>query len=307
MNLVSQNPTHGNGQSTLRLAANWVVQSIGMLLLIVASTCFAQTDVTHRVKRINEPGPITGVVVHINLHDPRVEVVVAPAGLVTRPELASPTIALDTTSQAARLHDLDVALNASFFAAPNTRAHGNRRIAYFVGNDARPVGWHLSSGQLLATPRSERLRATVIAHADGRISIADHVTALPEDARHAVSGNALLLSGGENQIKEVQGARAPRSAVGLTADGKTLLLLALDGRSEASKGMNLHELAELLKREGAADAINLDGGGSTTLVLKNPATGVQVVTNRPSDLSTTGMGLTAERAVADVIGVRIKR
>lgn len=259
------------------------------------------------LKRINESGPIAGVIAHIRLDDPRVEILVAPTGVVTHASAASPTLALDTTSHAARTHDLDVALNASFFSAPSTRPFGNRRIAYFVGNAAQPVGWHMSNGQLLAQPRSDKLRATVVVHSDGRVSVAEGVMALPSDARQGVSGNALLLMGGINQIKEVQGPRAPRSAVGVSADGKTLLLLALDGRSDASRGMSLHELAELLKREGAHDAVNLDGGGSTTMAIKDPATGVHLVANRPSDVSASGLGLTVERAVADVIGVRVKR
>jgi hypothetical protein len=60
--------------------------------------------------------------------------------------------------------------------------------------------------------------------------------------------------------------RAPRSAVGITASGK-LVFVTVDGRSQANTGMTLHELAQLLVRLGAREAINLDGGGSSTMVV----------------------------------------
>ena len=63
-------------------------------------------------------------------------------------------------------------------------------------------------------------------------------------------------------------ARHPRSAVGFSRDSASLFLAVVDGRQAASAGMTLVELADLLKAEGAWDALNFDGGGSTTLVIK---------------------------------------
>ena len=82
--------------------------------------------------------------------------------------------------------------------------------------------------------------------------------------------------------------RHPRTAIGETADGK-LLMITVDGRQpKISLGMSLHSLADLLLELNAIDAINLDGGGSTTMVVK------QKVVNRPSDQ-------TGERPVSDAI------
>ena len=82
--------------------------------------------------------------------------------------------------------------------------------------------------------------------------------------------------------------RHPRTAIGKTADGK-LLMVTADGRQpKISVGMSLHSLAELLLELNATDAINLDGGGSTTMVVK------QKVVNRTSDQ-------TGERPVSDAI------
>lgn len=72
-------------------------------------------------------------------------------------------------------------------------------------------------------------------------------------------------------------ARHPRTAVGWREDG-TLLLVTVDGRQPGySDGMSLAELADLFRRLGAVEALNLDGGGSTTMVVRGR------VVNRPSD------------------------
>jgi large repetitive protein len=71
--------------------------------------------------------------------------------------------------------------------------------------------------------------------------------------------------------------RHPRTAIGWRPDG-TLLLVTVDGRQPPySAGMSLGELAELFLRLGAVEAINLDGGGSTAMVVQGS------VVNRPSD------------------------
>ncbi|MFZ9965365.1 MAG: phosphodiester glycosidase family protein [Steroidobacteraceae bacterium] len=58
----------------------------------------------------------------------------------------------------------------------------------------------------------------------------------------------------------------PRTAAGRTVDGK-LILMVVDGRQSSSRGVNLQELAGLMASAGAVDALNLDGGGSSTMVV----------------------------------------
>ena len=71
----------------------------------------------------------------------------------------------------------------------------------------------------------------------------------------------------------------PRTAIGLTADNK-LLMVTVDGRQVISKGLNMADLATCMRKLGAVTAINLDGGGSTTLsirgfVVNSPSGGVE--------------------------------
>jgi hypothetical protein len=102
-------------------------------------------------------------------------------------------------------------------------------------------------------------------------------------AMEAVGGFPLIVQNGRDivaqqvGINESFGARRhPRTAVGWNAE--RLLLVVIDGRQTSwSAGMTLPELAALFIRLGATDAINLDGGGSSALVVRGR------VVNRPSD------------------------
>jgi hypothetical protein len=79
----------------------------------------------------------------------------------------------------------------------------------------------------------------------------------------------------------------PRTAAGRTGDGK-LLVLVIDGRQPESKGVTLEELAAIMRDLGAVDALNLDGGGSSALVVHG------VLLNRPA-------GNTNEREVMSAL------
>ena len=97
-----------------------------------------------------------------------------------------------------------------------------------------------------------------------------------------IGGNPMLVVEGRPAYGDVRGSgaffdRNPRTAVGVTGDGR-LLLVVVDGRQSGySAGMTLEELAGVMVRLGARTAVNLDGGGSSTMVVNG------VVANRPSD------------------------
>lgn len=92
-------------------------------------------------------------------------------------------------------------------------------------------------------------------------------------------------------------ARNPRTAAGIARNGRELILVAVDGREYHNVGMTLRELADLMRALGARDAINLDGGGSTTLVYADPdSTGKLRIANHPSDRG-------GERSVGDALAV----
>jgi len=121
-------------------------------------------------------------------------------------------------------------------------------------------------------------------------------TALWKEASFIVGGGPQLINDGQVAIAaEAEGIAAafvrdrhPRTAIAKTKDGQ-LLIATVDGRQPGvSIGMSLTELADLLLEFGASEAINLDGGGSTTMVVRGK------LANSPSDQ-------TGERPVSDAL------
>ncbi len=96
------------------------------------------------------------------------------------------------------------------------------------------------------------------------------------EVEDAMSAGPNLVSNGKINITSDQEAffgtsipkTHPRTAAGYTKDGK-LILMVIDGRQEKSRGVNLPELAHLMLELGCVEALNLDGGGSSTLVVNN--------------------------------------
>jgi hypothetical protein len=117
-------------------------------------------------------------------------------------------------------------------------------------------------------------------------------------ASGAVSGRTLLVSGAQamtvyDPADPTEPFRfAPRTAVALDDTKHTLYLVVVDGDQAASVGMTAEELADFLVAQGANDALELDGGGSSTLFIR----GEKGVVNAPSD--------GVERTVANQLGVR---
>ena len=109
----------------------------------------------------------------------------------------------------------------------------------------------------------------------------------------------LLMYNNETQRLKVNAFndnRHPRTCACVTNDNE-LLLITVDGRNAMAQGMSLHELTYLSKILGCKDAINLDGGGSTTMYIKGkPNNGV---VNYPCD--TKQFDHTGERSVSNVV------
>ena len=100
-----------------------------------------------------------------------------------------------------------------------------------------------------------------------------------------VSGSAQIVTDGATTIPALDWYEAinARTAAGLSRDGRTLTLFTID-RASGSEGMRVGEVADLLIRDyGVWNALNLDGGGSTTLAMEDPVTHDVAVLNASSD------------------------
>ncbi|MFC7620163.1 phosphodiester glycosidase family protein [Microlunatus sp. GCM10028923] len=101
------------------------------------------------------------------------------------------------------------------------------------------------------------------------------------DVDLAVGGDQRLLTDGEPTDQDQ--VAAARTAVGVSKDGSRLIVVSIDGRQGDAHGMTIAELTRFMIELGAWNAVNLDGGGSSTLVARPAGTEDRTVINRPSD------------------------
>lgn len=254
----------------------------------------------HEEVRMNPPLHL--FVVQVDLSDPRVSLHAVRAG-EKDPDGDGPWhVTLLQTSAVARREGFDVAINANYFAAKESRKILGREIPYFSGNWAKICGWALCDGK---TVSQDPGYTNLVVHQDGSVAIG-HFQEFGPDVRQVVSGNPLLLIDGKIGPDVVVGDAAPRTAAGVDASGKRLTILVVDGRRpDYSAGLTATDLAKEMIRLGCVSALNLDGGGSSTLVMRDAGGRTWSVINKPSD----GHGLwgdpSIERAVGFVLGAKI--
>lgn len=112
--------------------------------------------------------------------------------------------------------------------------------------------------------------------------------------RTAIGGFPIVADG--HRLTGVDAAAlAPRSAVGAAPGGRVLYLVAIEGRGAAGAGVSLASLADIMIQLGSRIAVNLDGGGSTTLVTRSPGDSNATVRNTLSG--------GAERLVPNALGI----
>ncbi|MDA1333831.1 MAG: phosphodiester glycosidase family protein [Bacteroidetes bacterium] len=169
----------------------------------------------------------------------------------------------------------------------------NRSAIGFYDDNRAEIGWVSSRAD------SVHLWPTPVPNEPGKPgSLPDSISSIPWMVTDAVSGGPALLKNGSTSVTSYQEAffgpagteYHPRTAAGITKDGD-LLLLVIDGRQRASRGVSFSELAGILKSLGAVEALNLDGGGSSTLVVNG------TLLNRPA-------GASFQREVVSALTVR---
>ena len=194
-----------------------------------------------------------------------------------------------TTSQFVRSTRVQIAINGDGFSP----WHSNGPFDYFphIGDRVAPDGYAISEG----IAYGHHSGPTIYFGKNGEAGfILGDITPY-----NAISGNNMIVKGG----KPIEGLdntyAAPRTAIGLNNSGKQLILFVADGRQPFySQGATLYEMAQLLIYYGAKDAMNMDGGGSSTLVMRNSLGLVQVV-NSPIQTGIPGR----ERPVGNHLGI----
>ena len=216
--------------------------------------------------------------------------------VVTPPDNPNSDKPLDarTTSQFLEEFDLDIAINGDGFSPWWSR--GPADFYPHVGDPVTPRGEAASRGTVYGR-ESEEPFPTLYISPKNTLSFDP-----PNKPYDVISGETRIVQGG-SPVEVTNTEVHPRTAIGYSKNGKFLYLVVVDGRQPFySQGMTLAELAKLMIDLGAHDAMNLDGGGSSTMVIRG-GDGNPRILNSPIDLYIPGR----ERPVANHFGIYFKK
>lgn len=218
--------------------------------------------------------------------------------LVTPPDSEGSTpLRARTTSQFLEEFGVQVAVNGGGFSPWWSR--GPADYYPHVGDPVAPTGFTASNGDVYWTESAtEGVPPVLFISRRNALSF----NRKPNRVHSAISGDRMLLLKGEIVPDLDHTEREPRTALGINRNGRYLYLVVVDGRQPFySEGATFVELAQLLLDHGAYQAMSLDGGGSSTLVIEGED-GQPVILNSPIDHYIPG----TERPVGTHLGVFVR-
>ena len=237
--------------------------------------------VDHTSVTLTEPRPMRAQVLRVRLETPGLSMVATP----DNGEAPGETTGQRTTSFL-KAQACQAAINAAPFDL----------VSSLEGKPLDISGLQISGGKVVSPDNGY---PALLFLKDGRARIQRQPFPGP-DILEAVSGFQIVLWQGKTVATDVK--LHPRTGAGVSADGRTLWLLVVDGRQAGtSEGCTTVEMAGWLKVMGADSGINLDGGGTTTMVVAGKD-GKPVVLNRPVHAGIPGM----ERPSGSHLGVRAR-
>ena len=268
--------------------------------------------VTHIVRTEDQPRSVS-------IHIVKIDLTTVGLSFKLTPPSGSRETVRQTTLEFLKQEKAQIALNGHFFTPfPSAEM------------DSFLVGFAASGGRMYSDFEQAEQSYAIVANApalnideENHASIVTVETAAGTKIGNAVSGSAQIITKGVVTVPYYRDADNPegllipggpgnylnsrswydvpnaRSVIGLSEDGKTLFLFTVD-RAGGSQGMKVSEAAELLVKEyGVFEALNLDGGGSTTLAMEDSETREAKIVNVSSD-NPRG------RAVASSLAVFVK-
>lgn len=238
-----------------------------------------------------QPRPLVIHVVKIDLNAPDLSFFVTPGD----PDAPIRPFEARTTSAFLMEFGVQLAINGDCC----TPWHDNGPLDYYphAGDPVGVKGMAATGGDVIQVGNPDY--PVLAINADNRVDIGEP----PRDPYHVVAGKHMLVIRGESAIDEDEWPYwpdlHPRTAAAINAAGDTLMLFSVDGRQPGySEGMTIPEMVALMLEYGAHDAINLDGGGSTTFVTEGED-GMPLVLNTPIHNHI----LNRERPIATHLGV----
>ncbi len=245
--------------------------------------------VTYLRKDLTTPRPIVVHVIAVELQNPKLEFLVTPSAGGTD------VLCTRTTSEFLEEFKLHVAINGGYFGYLDS-SFDPPKLCPNGGDPVRISDYAASRGKVYSNKKT----AQPVIHIGKKNQVAINPKKIA--AFNAVSGDRLVAVNGQTVKNLAAQVPNPRTAVGLSKNGKWLTLMAVDGRQPGySEGVTFPELAELLISYGVYTGVNMDGGGSTAMTVRG-FDGKARVLNSPIDMNQPGK----ERAVGNHLGLLIK-
>lgn len=226
--------------------------------------------ITYQQKIKQSPRPMVLHILTVNLRAPGIRFLVTPGD----PKAEQP-LAARTTSQFLSEFHLQIAVNGDGF----TPWRSNTLLDYYPhqGDAIAPIG--LAASQGVVYSQATDAEPTLYIGRDNRARFKNPIGGI----YNAISGNVMLVEDGKPTTLADEQPQ-PRTALGLDQRMRQMMIVVVDGRQPGySEGATLTEIADLLVEFGAYSGMNLDGGGSSTLVAEG-LKGRPEVLNRPIDL-----------------------
>ncbi|MGB6168206.1 MAG: phosphodiester glycosidase family protein [Geitlerinemataceae cyanobacterium] len=253
--------------------------------------------ITYQRQALDNPRPLMVHIVTVDLNQSGIGIQVTQGN----PTPDNRETTAQTTTEFLKEFNLQLAVNANFFFP----FRENTPWDYYprTGDRANAVGLAIADGVVYSSPEEDwpalcfSPQQTAEIHANGTC---------PPGTSHAVAGSTALVAKGQ-PVKLAPNTPNndglySRTAIGIDATGKKLWIVAInDKQSFYSEGVTLAELTDLFLRLGVHSALNLDGGGSTSLVVDDSSRDA-VVLNSPVH---TKLPL-RERPVANHLGFSVQ-
>jgi len=232
-------------------------------------------------------------VAEVDLKNPHLHLRVAPGGPDPDGSGSWQTTLMQPTKIAARDH-FDLVINGDFFDARNTKDGEGTNALFRANGWARVEGPAMTDGRAWST--STDAKPCLVVHKNKTVAIETRTSPGPDDWE-VVAGNGLMVHAGA-AVAYKNKVRHPRTVVGLNAARDRLMILVVDGRQPGiAQGMNYDDLAREMLRLGCSEALNLDGGGSSVMAIRENEISAMKILNHPTDGQ--------ERAVANVLGISV--
>ncbi|HEV2692670.1 MAG TPA: phosphodiester glycosidase family protein [Verrucomicrobiae bacterium] len=201
------------------------------------------------------------------------------------------TTLLQPTKIAAR-EKFDFVINGDFFTAKHVKDAEGTNSGYRADQWASVLGPAMTDGETWAV--SSNARPALVIHKDRSVTI-EKLKEPAADDWQVIAGNVILIKDGA-VVTHNDKPRHPRTLAGLNAAGNKLIIMLVDGRKPGvAIGMTYDEEAAEMLRLGCRQALNLDGGGSSVMAVREA--GKLKILNEPTD--------GRERAVGDVFGITV--